>query len=199
LRYLLLLFLALLLSANNDYSLRVAHGKVTSSDFGQILALNVESFKPTLKVTSLDAGYLLKKDALDLPLDFYLKGGLSYFDEASLQSDVYEGTIYIKVYYNINFWQNRVRFGLGEGISYTSGTLYFEKLEATKKNDNNSKFLNYIDFSLDFDLGRLVRYDALKDTYIGVAIKHRSGIFGLINNVRHGGSNYNVLTLEKNF
>ncbi len=199
LKYFLLLFLALSLNADNNYSLKISHGKVTDSDFGEILLLNVKSFKHKLKVTSLDAGYLLKKSAFDLPIDVYVKGGLSYFDEASLQNDVYEGTLYIKIYYNIDFWQNRVRIGLGEGVSYTSSTLYYEKQEAQKNNDNNSNFLNYINVSLDFDIGRLVRYDAIKDTYLGVAIKHRSGVFGLYNNVSKGGSNYYVFTLEKNF
>ncbi|EQB39674.1 hypothetical protein M947_06675 [Sulfurimonas hongkongensis] len=198
-KYLLLLFLTLSLGADNNYSLRIAHGKVTDSDFGQALCLDIQSFEHDLRVTSLDVGYLLKKDAFDLPLDFYLKGGLAYFDEASTQSDVYEGTIYIKVYYNIDFWQNRVRLGFGDGISYTSSLLYFEKVEAIEKNDYNSKFLNYIDFSVDFDIGKLFRYEALRETYLGFAIKHRSGIFGLINSVKHGGSNYYVLSLEKNF
>lgn len=199
LKYLLLLFLALGLSADNDYSLRVTHGKVTKSNLGEVLLLDIRSHKHDFKVTSLDAGYLLKKEAFDLPLDFYLKGGLAHFNEASMQSDVYEATIYIKVYYNIDFWQNRVRVGFGEGASYTSEVLYYEKLKTQENNDNTSNFLNYLDLSLDFDIGKLFKYDALKDTYLGVAIKHRSGIFGLINNVRHGGSNYYVLSLEKNF
>jgi outer membrane protein len=187
------------LSANNDYSLRIAHGKVTNSDFGEVLFLNVQSYPEDLKVTSLDAGYLLKNELFDLPLDLYVKGGLSYFDEAGLQDDVYEGTLYLKIYWNIDFLKNRVRLGFGEGASYTSSVLYYEKQEAIQNNDNNSKFLNYIDFSLDFDIGRLVKYEPLKDTYLGVAVKHRSGIFGLINNVEKGGSNYYTLSLEKNF
>jgi outer membrane protein len=199
LKYLVLLFLFLSLSADSNYSLRLAHGKVTDSDFGEVIFLDLQSYKHDLEVTSLDVGYLLKKDAFGLPLDIYAKGGLSYFDEARLQDDIYEGTIYIKVYWNIDFFKNRVRLGFGEGASYTSNILYYEKQEALQNLDNNSKYLNYIDLSLDFDIGRLVRYEPLKDTYLGVALKHRSGIFGLINNVEEGGSNYCVFSLEKNF
>jgi hypothetical protein len=199
LKYLVLLFLFLNLSADDNYSLRIAQGQVTSSDFGEVLFLDVASYPQDLKVTSLDAGYLLKKDAFDLPLDFYAKGGFSYFDEANLQDDIYEGTLYIKVYWNIDFFKNRVRLGFGEGASYTSDILYYEKQEASDNSDNNSKYLNYIDFSLDFDIGRLVGFEPLKDTYLGVAVKHRSGIFGLINNVEKGGSNYYTFSLEKNF
>lgn len=198
-KYLVLLFLFLNLSASDDYSIRVAHGKVTNSDFGEVVFLDVKSYPKDLKVTALDAGYLLKAGLFDLPLDIYVKGGLSYFDEAGLQDDIYEGTIYIKVYWNIDFLKNRVRLGFGEGVSYTSHILYCEKQEAIQNGDNNSKFLNYIDFSLDFDIGRLAKYEPLKDTYLGVAVKHRSGGFGAINNVEKGGSNYYALSLEKNF
>jgi flagellin-like hook-associated protein FlgL len=107
LKYLVLLFLFLSLSADDNYSLRIAHGKVTNSDFGEVLFLDVKSYPEDLKVTSLDAGYLLKKDAFDLPLDFYVKSGLSYFDEAGLQDDIYEATLYVKVYWNIDFLSNR--------------------------------------------------------------------------------------------
>lgn len=196
---LLFLFLFLNLSADDNYSLRVAQGQVTNSDFGEILFLDVASYSHDLQVTSLDAGYLLNQDAFELPLDIYVKGGFSYFDEAGLQDDIYEGTLYIKVYWNIDFFKNRVRLGFGEGASYTSDILYYEKQEAIDNNDNNSKYLNYIDFSLDFDIGRLVRFEPLKNTYLGVAVKHRSGIFGLINNVEKGGSNYYIFSLEKNF
>ena len=198
-KYLVLLFLFLNLSANDDYSIRIAHGKVTNSDFGEVVFLDVKSYPEDLKVTSVDAGYLLKKGLFDLPFDLYAKGGLSYFDEAGLQDDIYEGTLYIKVYWNIDFLKNRVRLGFGEGGSYTSNILYYEKQEAIQNRDNNSKFLNYIDFSLDFDIGRLVKYEPLKNTYLGLVVKHRSGIFGLINNVEKGGSNYYALSLEKNF
>ena len=33
----------------------------------------------------------------------------------------------------------------------------------------------------------------------GYLLKHRSGIAGLINNVDHGGSNYNAFYIEKKF
>jgi len=39
----------------------------------------------------------------------------------------------------------------------------------------------------------------MNGTYVGWAIKHRSGVFGLINNVKEGGANYNTIYIEKNF
>jgi len=199
LKYLVLFFLFLNLSADNDYSLRLAHGQVTSSTFGEVLVLDIKSYPEDLKVTALDGGYLLKKRAFDLPLDFYVKGGLAYYDEAGLQDDIYEAMLYVKLYWNIDFLSNRIRLGLGEGGSYTNDILYVEKKEAEEYNDNNSNFLNYMEVSLDFDFGKLIRYKPLEETYLGFALKHRSGIYGLINNVERGGSNYYTFAIERNF
>ena len=180
------------------YSLRLAHGQASQNNFGEIISGDLGSHPRDLSVTALDGGYLLFHDIYDLPFDLYLRSSLSYFNEDQFD-DAYEVTLYFKLYYNLDFWGNRVRLGFGEGGSYTSAILETEYLEAQEKNDNNSKYLNYIDVSLDFDLGRLIRVDALRDLYIGYALKHRSGIFGLINNVKKGGSNYNTLYLEKKF
>ncbi len=198
-KYLVLLLLCFSLNADKDYSLRLAHGKVTDSTFGEVLFLDIKSYPEDLTVTSLDGGYALKKRAFDLPFDIYAKGGLSYYDEAGLQDNIYEGTLYLKAYWNIDFLKNRVRVGLGEGISYTSGILYVERKEAEDNNDNNSKILNYMEVSVDFDFGKLIKYKPLDETYLGFTLKHRSGIFGLINDVEKGGSNYITISLEKNF
>jgi outer membrane protein len=175
--------------------LRFAYGKASQNDLGEIIFGDFGSHPNDLKVYAFDGGYLLKKSE-DSAL--YIKSTLSYFDE-DIVSDVYESTLYFKLYYDLPYMKKIVRFGFGEGISYTSKYLLCEYLEAQENSDNNSKLLNYLDISLDIDIGRLVDYQALYGTYIGYALKHRSGIFGLINNVEKGGSNYNTLYIEKNF
>ena len=187
------------LVAGDDYSFRVGYGKVTSSDFGEILVGQIEEHEYDLRVFSLDAGYLMAQSINDLPIDIYLYGGLYYYDEADIQDNILETALYFKAYWNIDFFQNRVRIGFGDGISYTDGILLTEYLEAQAKEDKNSKILNYIDLSLDFDIGRLLRYEPLYNTSLGWVIKHRSGIFGSINSVRNGGSNYNTVYLSTNF
>jgi len=178
--------------------MRIAYGEATTSDLGEVLIGQLGSHPKDLSMVAIDGGYLLSKDTFDIPLDIYLKGGLAYFDEYT-HDDVYEGIVYIKFLYNLDFWENRVRFGFGEGISYASEVLEAEYDEAIERDDHTSKFLNYLDITVDFDLGRLVKYKPLEDTYIGFLLKHRSGIFGLINDVKHGGSNYNSIYIEKNF
>jgi len=198
LKIIILFLLVANLIAQDDYSLRVAYGNASENDLGEIISGQLGSHPEDLTVLSIDGGYLLKEGAFEWPMDVYVKGGISYFDEGDFD-DVYELTLYIKAYWNFDFLENRIRVGLGDGISVTSDILRTEYLEAESKNDNNSEFLNYIDFSVDFDFGKLIRYKPLHNTYIGYALKHRSGIYGLINNVENGGSNYNTIYLEKNF
>ena len=52
--------------------------------------------------------------------------------------------------------------------------------------------LNYLDPTIDVSVGDLIGSRALKETYLGFGVSHRSGIFGtsrLLGNV-NGGSNY---------
>jgi len=199
LKIIILLFLFINLIAQDKYSIKVAYGEASQSNLGEIIFGDFSSHPINLSVIAIDGGYLLAKDIYDMPIDIYVKAGLSYFNEGSYKDPIYEGVIYIKAYYNLDAWDNRVRFGIAEGFSYTTNILLCEHLEAMEKFDNTSKFLNYLDISIDFDVGKLVGYKPLEDTYFGWAIKHRSGIAGLINDVSHGGSNYNTLYIESNF
>ena len=185
------------LFASDKYTIRGAVGKATLSDFSQIIIGDWHSHPYNLKVYALDGGYMLSKNYGDLPIDFYVRGSLSYFDEDNHQDDIYETALYFKGYWN--FLNERFRFGFGEGISYTSGVLATERLEASQEGDNNSKFLNYLDVSLDVDIGKVFANKGLDTLYVGWVLKHRSGIFGLINNVRRGGGNYNCVYIEKKF
>ena len=187
------------LFAQDNYDFRVAYGRADSHDLAYIAIGQIHLDPADTRVIMVDGGYKIADDLFSLPIDIYIKGGFAKFLENGYNDDVYENTLYLKGYYNFDFLQNRVRFGAAEGASYTYGTLYVEELESKKKGGNLSHYLNYLELSLDFDLGKLVKYQPLNDLYLGVVIKHRSGIFGLINNVRHGGSNYDAVYIEKNF
>ena len=195
----LLSFFITALFAQNDYDLRIAYGRADSHDVVYVATGDMAPDSAKGRVLMLDAGYKIVDNAFNLPLDIYVKGGFAKFLENGYDSDVYENTLYVKGYYNFDFWQNRVRFGAAEGASYTYGTLYVEKLESEKKGGNLSHYLNYLELSLDCDLGKLLKVKPLENLYLGTVIKHRSGIFGLINNVKHGGSNYEAVYIEKNF
>jgi len=190
---------ALQLIAQNDFSARLLYGVATQKALGDVLIGDLGSHPENLSVISLDTGYMLKKSAFEIPLDIYAKAGISNYKEGDYK-DVYEILAYVKLFYNLDFLDNRVRFGFGEGFSYTSDIIRAEFLEAQATTDaKTSYFLNYLDISIDFDLGKLIHYKPFQETYFGVALKHRSGVFGLINGVTKGGSNYNSIYIEKNF
>ena len=200
-KLLLLLFCLALELMAKDYSLRISFAEASKKDFGQILTLDTKPATPRAYTLGLEGGYLLQKDIREYPLDFYVKGGVNRFLEPTNCAeceDFYEATLYVKLYYG--FLDKSLRVGLGEGGSYTFGHIAnVERVEARENSDNNSNYLNYLEVSFDYDLGRLMGVKSLQELYLGYALKHRSGIYGLINNVRRGGSNYNMLTLEKNF
>ena len=198
-KLILLLILGLnLIAAQNSYSLRVAVGKPTFYSLGNIFAGKFGAYRDDLKAYNIDGGYLLAKDLFEWPVDLYVKSGLTYYKDP-FYNDVFGADLYVKIYYNADFWQNRVRIGFGEGVSYTNRILEVERIDAELQNDNNSRFLNYLDISLDVDLGKLMKYKKMQEVYVGFLIKHRSGIVGTINNVSHGGSNYESVYIEKNF
>jgi len=214
---LLLLFLVFLscIRADGKYSIKFAAGEASLSNLNQILSLKNEYHPDSMRTYGVDLGYLLVKDTFELPLDIYIKGAFYYYPEKGtyyhedpelstygnkyVQNDIYEGIIYVKAYWNFNFWKNRIRLGVAEGISCVSDIPLVERQEADSDGDNTSRVLNYLELSIDFDMGRLIRYKPMENFYAGFFIKHRSGIFGLINGVKEGGNNYLMLNLEKNF
>ena len=189
------------------YSIRICYGEADQNDLGAILTGDWNHYSGDTSAFNLDAGYRVGHNVGGLPFDFYMKGGLSYFNENDVvfqdkhHKDFLEVNLYIKVYLKLDFWKNRIRFGIGEGVSLAQEVPVVEIVDATNSDgtvDPTAKFLNYLDISADFDVGRLIRVNTLRDTYLGYTLKHRSGVFGLYNGV-HGGSNYNMVTLEKNF
>lgn len=196
----LLFFLLVDAFASEDtYALRAAYGKSTESDLYEILTGKVKGSIGYARVYALDGSYLLKKNLFDSPLDLHIASGLAYYDEGAYQGPIYELTLYLKLYYKFNILDTNFRFGFGEGGSYTSSNTQTEIIASQEKGGGTSHYLNYLDISLDVDLGSVFGEQSLQGTMLGVLIKHRSSIFGLINNVKKGGSNYNCFYIEHKF
>lgn len=199
-KFLLLLLLSLNLIADSDYSLRAAVGSSSASDFDQLYSFQGLNKSPyNTSMYGIDGGYRILKNMNNWPFDLYVKGGLNYFNENGYQPDFLEATLYVKVYYKLEALDNELRIGLAEGISMASRIPYTEKMEAEVEKDNQSNLLNYMELTFDFDMGKLINVNALKETYFGYMIKHRSGMYGLYGGVKDGGSNYNCLYVEKSF
>ncbi len=179
--------------------MRAGYGFADENDLGEILSGQPAPHPAGTSAGGLEAGWRFSHDAWGLPLDFYLKGGLNFFFENGRQADFPETTLYVKAYWNFRPWEKTLRIGVGEGVSYAFGIPTVERLEAEAEGDNNSRILNYLDISFDFNVGEMFGADPLRDVYFGYALKHRSGIYGLINEVHRGGSNYNLFYFEQNF
>lgn len=129
------------------------------------------------------------------PLDFHGYVGLLYRNEMNdIQSDAWQIDAYMKVFWYGFPWSHRVktRIGFGAGVSYASHVPSSEVTSQARRQRPTSKLLNYLDPTIDVSVGDLVGSRRLKETYVGLGISHRSGIFAssrLLGSV-NGGSNY---------
>jgi outer membrane protein len=86
----------------------------------------------------------------------------------------------------------RTRIGFGGGFSYAQRVPFVEARDQALRGRNTSKLLQYADPTIDVSVGDLSGSKELRETYFGLGVSHRSGIFGMaqiFDNV-NGGSNY---------
>jgi len=120
--------------------------------------------------------------------------GLLRHNERDLQPDFWQVNAYMKVFYWGFPWRNsvRTRVGFGAGLSYAQAVPFAEAQSQAERGRNTSKLLQYLDPTIDVSVGDLFGSKKLHETYFGLGVSHRSGIFGmaqLFDNV-NGGSNY---------
>jgi outer membrane protein len=128
------------------------------------------------------------------PLDFVGYVGVLNHDERGFQPDGLQIDASVKVYYYGFPWSSRVRtrLGMGAGVSLAQRVPLVEAQDQARRGRDTSKLLNYLDPSIDVSVGDLIGSRALSETYVGLGVSHRSGIFGasqILGNI-NGGSNY---------
>ena len=134
------------------------------------------------------------------PLDFVGYVGVTQHNERGLQANGLQLDVFMKAVYSGFPWSDRVktRLGLGVGLSAAQRAPWIEATSQAAAGRPASRLLNYLDPTLDVSVGDLIGVRSLKETYIGLGVSHRSGIFGqsrLLGNV-NGGSNYIYTYLE---
>jgi outer membrane protein len=137
------------------------------------------------------------------PLDVAGFVGITQHKERGLQADFPEIRAYFKFYFYGFPWDAklRTRLGLGVGLSYAKEIPVTEQQSQASQGEATSRLLNILDPTADFSVGDLIAVRALRETYLGVGVSHRSGIFGssqLLGNVS-GGSNYIYGYVETSF
>lgn len=154
-------------------------------------------------VTGIHFGRPFLERVNDWPLDFHGYVGVLYRNEASVQPDAWQVDAYMKAFFYGFPWSHRVntRLGFGVGVSYANHVPSPEVISQARRGRPTSKLLNYLDPSIDVSVGDLFGSKRWKDTYFGLGISHRSGIFAssrLLGDV-DGGSNYIYAYLESSF
>lgn len=184
---------------NHGY-LRVAHGWATPSNIGDIIAGDTVKDEYNNQLTSLYYGLPLTDELFSLPLDIYLTTGFVWHWNSEVQDSEQEYVLAIKAYYTIP-WPVRWRLGVAEGLSYVSDVTYIERVEMEEKGYRPSELMNSLDFSVDINLGDIFNVNALKETWLGYSIHHRSSIFESASQFGRikGGSNYNTVYLQFDF
>ena len=183
-----------------DPYLRVAHGWATSSNLGTIITGGTVSDEYNNQLTSLFYGYPLTDELFGVPFGIYLTPGFVYHWSSEVQSTIPEYVLAIKAYYTFS-WPIKWRFGAAEGLSYVEDIPYVENSEMERKGYEPSNLMNYLDFSIDIDLGDLFKSKTLANWYLGYSIHHRSSIFESASQFGRisGGSNFNTVYLQYHF
>jgi outer membrane protein len=181
---------------------KVLHGKSSDCDVAQVMLLKCTSTNTIdqTRVTSIEVGRPFIEGLNGWPLDFVGYAGLLHHNERGLQADSWQANAYMKAFYYGFPWSERVRtrLGFGVGLSYAGRVPYVELRDQQARGRNASKVLNYLDPSVDISVGDLIGVRSMRETYLGLGVSHRSGIFGtsrMLGNV-NGGSNYIYSYLE---
>jgi outer membrane protein len=200
---------------DKDYIVRVYYGEAVASTLAEIVTGgDIRDPHQQNALFGFSAEKYFKRNLFKLPINLTYQGSFFVHHQSysspdapyqepfpMIDKDAYQINIGLKAYWTKFPWNKivRTRFSFMEGISYTSNYLNIENENYNRKGrTHQSKFLNYLEFNLAFNMEDITRNELFRDSYLGIGISHRSGIFGLINGV-NGGSNIIVMTIEKEF
>jgi MipA family protein len=180
--------------------LRLAQGWATPSDISEVFMLQTKADPNHNRMSSLFYGHPLSNELFGFPIDLYLTPGVVWHWPSAVQSSTQEYVMAFKGYYTFR-WPTRWRFGFAEGLSYVNDITWIESSEMAEKGYRPSHLMNYLDFSVDTNLGDLFGNGALRHLWLGYGLHHRSAMFeaaSMFGRIK-GGSNYNTLYLQWQF
>jgi outer membrane protein len=187
---------------NKPLIVKVMYGKATDCNLINVMEFSCASTKTVdnTGISAIEVGRPFIERLNGWPVDIVGYAGLLRHNEQGLQADFWQADAYMKAFYYGFPWSEhvRTRLGFGIGVSYAQKVPFVEQRDQTLRGRNSSKILNYLDPSIDVSVGDLFGVPKLRETYFGVGVSHRSGIFGtsqLMGNV-NGGSNYIYSYLE---
>lgn len=181
---------------------KVLHGRSSNCNLLPIMELRCRSIgtDDRTSVDSFEVGRPFIESPNGWPVAIAWYAGLLRHEERGLQPDSLQLNLYLKAFYWGFPWSGRVRtrIGFGGGLSYAQSVPFVEARDQAVRGRNTSKLLQYLDPTADVSVGDLFGSRDLRETYFGLGVSHRSGMFGMaqiFDNV-NGGSNYIYTYLE---
>jgi len=181
---------------------KILHGWSTPCNLAPIMELRCTSTSTDDHTTidSFEVGRPFIENPNGWPVAIAWYAGLLRHEENELQPDSLQINLYLKAFYWGFPWSERVRtrIGFGGGLSYAQAVPFVEARDQAARGRNTSKLLQYLDPTVDVSVGDLFGSRELRETYFGLGVSHRSGMFGMaqiFNNV-NGGSNYIYTYIE---
>lgn len=164
--------------------------------------LSTASVNPT-SIAGVQVGRPFIQNLNGWPLDVVGYVGLTHHNDRGLQPNGLQLDLFMKGFYSGFPWSERIktRLGVGMGVSLAQRVPYIEASSQASNGEMTSRLLQHLDTTFDVSLGDILGSRALKETYIGFGVSHRSGIFRssrLLGNV-YGGSNYIYSYVESAF
>tara|TARA_B100001094_G_scaffold333383_1_gene411299 strand:+ start:4988 stop:6037 length:1050 start_codon:yes stop_codon:yes gene_type:complete len=188
---------------SKKHYLRFAYGIATKASAAEIITFksHLKEIESTNQMFSVFYGYQVTDRIFSLPIDVYPTVGYVHHLGSSVQSSSEEVVLGMKLYYNF-YWPTHMRFGFAEGISYATYPSSTESKEIIEEDGQKpSRFLNYLDLSLDFNVGELFQVPSGNQFWLGYSLHHRSGMFkssaqyGRTN----GGVNFHSIYVQVDF
>jgi len=192
---------------------RLAHGFATPSSMGDILLRwDVEDDPQNNRLTSVFYGHPVSDSLFGFEqLDVYVTTGFIYHHGSDPYTHPDSGITYdsqptseyvlaMKLYWNLNR-PFKWRIGAAEGVSYVKDVTNIEQRSMDRKGYRGSNVMNFIDISLDVNIGDIFHKPSMEKVWFGYSLHHRSSIFetsSAFGRIK-GGSNYNTLYLQYHF
>lgn len=179
---------------------RLGQGFATPSTLGQIMNFEAVPDTNNNKLTSIFYGHPLTDELFGLPLEVYISPGFTWHWKSDVQPNSFELDLAIKLYYTVK-WPIRWRLGAAEGISWVNKIPYMEANSLANKEYKPSNLMNFLDFSVDINIGDIVGSKPMEQWWLGYYIHHRSSIFESVQHFGRisGGSNHHTIYLMWNY
>jgi len=170
-----------------DWSYFIYHGKTAKTIFMKLLRFEKPNHTGTT-ITSIEAN-LKKENIWNDYARFEWAYNLTRRHQKGRKKDFFEVNTFLLLRF-VKFPWNKYLFttvAFGEGLSYANSVPFVETNDSTNKGKSN--LLNFLSYEISIALPKCRRFSAV------YRLHHRSGIFGLFNNVS-GGSNVTAFGLR---